>query len=154
MNFRKDSMKALEKQSEKHKNTTESLQINTVLIIDDDDNWCYLTKVLLEDVVIGKQILTAYNGEDAIKILQNILSNGGNLPELILLDLNMPVMNGFEFLEAITQTESWDLSSTKIYICTSSILSNDKEKSKLYPVAGFITKPYSDEILKDIIDQY
>jgi len=60
-------------------------------------------------------------------------------------------MDGFEFLEAITRSGHLDLGSTKIYMCRSSSNPKDQEKASRYPIAGFIIKPSTEEILEDII---
>ncbi|AHM58742.1 response regulator receiver domain-containing protein [Flammeovirgaceae bacterium 311] len=63
----------------------------------------------------------------------------------------MPVMDGFEFLEEATSTPELNLSQTKIYVTTSSVLPKDKEKVAAYPIAGFIPKPLNQNILKEIL---
>jgi CheY-like chemotaxis protein len=60
-------------------------------------------------------------------------------------------MNGFEFLEEVTQLTELNLSQTKIYVCTSSGHPKDKEQAYLFPIAGFLTKPITSEILVDIL---
>ncbi|MDB5261475.1 MAG: hypothetical protein JWQ14_756 [Adhaeribacter sp.] len=125
--------------------------IDTVLVVDDDEGWCFLSKKILERAGVGKKIITANNGQEAIKKLQHILVSGENMPELIFLDIKMPVMDGFEFLEEVTQSAELNLSQTKIFMCTSSILSKDKERAYNYPISGFITKPLTQEILKNIL---
>jgi CheY-like chemotaxis protein len=125
--------------------------IDTVLVVDDEDNWCYVTKILFQDTGSVKRVLTANNGLEALKKLQTGIANGENMPELIILDLKMPVMDGFGFLENLTKMQEIDLSKTRIYITTSSFLSKDKEKAKLYPIAGYITKPLTEEIIRDIL---
>jgi CheY-like chemotaxis protein len=125
-------------------------QIATVLVVDDDPNWCYVTRLLLEDEGVGQQILTAPNGLEALKKLQTMAANGENLPELIFLDIKMPVMDGFEFLEEIAKAPALNLTRTRIFIYTSSFLPKDKERARQYPVSGFITKPLTEEKLRDI----
>jgi CheY-like chemotaxis protein len=135
-----------------NKTTEELQQINTVLVVDDDDNWCFLSKRILQKAGVGKQVITAHNGLAAIKKLETMVANGEQLPELIFLDIKMPVMDGFEFLDEITKTARLDLSQTRIFMCSSSAHLQDREKAKIYPIAGFITKPLTTEILKDILN--
>lgn len=127
--------------------------IHSVLVVDDDENWCFISKRLLKKVGVGKEILTANNGLQALKKLQHLATNGGRLPELVFLDLKMPVMDGFDFLDEVTKTADLDISSTRIYICSSSHHPKDKERASQYPVAGFISKPLTQEILLDILNQ-
>ncbi|RDV14574.1 response regulator [Pontibacter diazotrophicus] len=126
-------------------------QINVVLVVDDDDNWCFVSKKILQKAGVGKDIITANNGQQALEILQAFAAEGKKLPELIFLDIKMPLMDGFQFLEIATKSAELDLSRTKIFVCSSSFLSKDKDRAKQYPVAGFITKPLTLEILRDIL---
>lgn len=141
----------MESQSSLDKNPPGWPQINTVLVVDDDDNWCYLSKILLQKTGIGKQIITANNGLQALKKLQGLVETGEQLPDFIFLDIKMPVMDGFEFLDEVKKSPELNLSHTKIFLSTSSFLNKDKEKAKFYPIAGFITKPLTEEILKSIV---
>lgn len=127
-------------------------QIDKVLVVDDDDNWCFVTKILLEDSGVGKQILTAQNGEEAINLLKAIAANEESMPELIILDIKMPVMDGFEFLDEVVNSEEFDLAQTKIFLSSSSSHIKDKEKAKEYPIAGFVKKPLTEEFLREILD--
>ena len=127
-------------------------QIDIVLVIDDDEGWLFIYKNILRKAGIGKQVLTANNGLEGLKILQNIAAKNEKLPELIFLDIKMPVMDGFDFLDEVTKSAEWDLSQTKIFICTSSFHPKDKEKANLYPISGFITKPLTQDILRDILN--
>ncbi|MGV3589679.1 MAG: response regulator [Adhaeribacter sp.] len=125
--------------------------VNTVLIVDDEDNWCFVIKRILQKAGVGKQIFTANNGLQALETLKAIAATEEKLPELIFLDLKMPVMDGFEFLEEATQLAELNLSQTRIFILTSSFLPKDKERANGYPISGFISKPLTQEILTDIL---
>lgn len=126
-------------------------QIDTVLVVDDDDNWCFVSKKILQKAGIGKEIITVNNGQEALDMVRALASEGKKLPDVIFLDIKMPVMDGFQFLDVATKSKDLDLSRTKIFVCSSSFLSKDKERANLYPVAGFITKPLTMETLKDIL---
>jgi CheY-like chemotaxis protein len=143
--------KEVGKESTIDKNGHELPGVDTVLVVDDEDNWCYVTKILLQDTGVVNRVLTANNGLEALKKLQTLIANGEKMPELIILDIKMPVMDGFGFLENLTKMQEIDLSHTKIYITTSSFLFKDKERAKLYPISGYITKPLTEEIVRDIL---
>lgn len=123
-----------------------------MLVVDDDDNWCYIANRLLKKVGYKNQVITAGNGLDALKTLRTIAASGQKLPELIFLDIKMPIMDGFGFLEEIVKSTELDLRNTRIFMCTSSFLTVEKERAGLYPVAGFITKPLTQELLRDILE--
>ncbi|WP_051359642.1 response regulator [Adhaeribacter aquaticus] len=125
--------------------------IDTILIVDDDETCCFVAKRILQKYGFGQQIITVHNGLEALLKLQTIATKGEKLPELIFLDIKMPIMNGFEFLEEVTQITELNLSQTKIYVCTSSNHSKDKEQASLFPIAGFITKPLTADVLVDIL---
>lgn len=125
--------------------------VNNVLVVDDDDNWCFLTKLILQKANIFKEITIARNGQEALNQIKALAAHGESLPELILLDIKMPVMDGFEFLEAIQICPALNLSRTRIYLSTSSFLQTDKERAQRYPISGFITKPLTEEMLDDIL---
>jgi len=98
----------------------------------------------------SNEIATAKNGEEALKYFDNLKTNPSiNKPQLIFLDLNMPVMNGWEFLESFITVEYSDYHDTKIIILSSTIDPQDLEKSKKYPmVIDFLSKPISKEMLE------
>ncbi|ALI97895.1 response regulator [Rufibacter tibetensis] len=127
-------------------------QIETVMVVDDDDNWIFISKINLKKAGVGKEIITARNGREALTKLQDLAATGEKkLPELIFVDIRMPVMDGFEFLEQITQEGTIDLGQSRVYMCSSSLNPADKERSCQYPIAGFITKPVTREILQSIL---
>lgn len=125
--------------------------VDTVMVVDDEENWCFVIKRILQRTEVGNQIITTKNGQDALEKLQAIATTGGQMPALIFLDLKMPVMDGFEFLEQATKSAELNLSQTRIYILTSSFLPKDKERAHAYPISGFISKPLTKEILADIL---
>lgn len=120
------------------------------MVVDDDEDYCFVTKKILQKAGIEK-IITASNGLEALKKLRKITARGDKLPDLIFLDLNMPIMNGFEFLEEASKADELDLSQTRIFITTSSVLAKDKERANNYPIAGFISKPLTQKILGEIL---
>lgn len=141
----------MEEQSAQGANSKEMKLVNTILVVDDEDNWCFVIKRILQKAGVGKEIFTAKNGLEALEKLKAFVSAGEKLPELIFLDLKMPVMDGFGFLEKATKTTELNLSQSQIFILTSSFLPKDKERANSFPIAGFISKPLTQEILSDIL---
>ncbi|HYG04342.1 MAG TPA: response regulator, partial [Chryseosolibacter sp.] len=80
----------------------------------------------------------AKNGEEAIEYLSGIKSADAR-PDVVLLDLNMPKMNGIEFLTKIREWDQWK--TLKIFILTTSEEKEDREQTKKLGVSGYIVKP-------------
>ena len=125
-------------------------KLNCILLrfpagIDDDETTNFINQMLLEDVAVTDQVLVACNGREALGLIKRQCA-AGCCPELILLDVNMPVMNGFEFLatvatEAYQALEMAHKRSTVIVMLTTSLNPLDLERVEQVPVAGFLNKP-------------
>jgi CheY-like chemotaxis protein len=121
-------------------------QFQQILLIDDDTITNFLNKKLLEKHLLTEDIVVALNGEEALHHLKNSKKS----PELIFLDINMPVMNGFEFLETYEKLTFPDQKESKIFVLTTSNHHIDLLKIKHYKVAGYINKPLTLEKLKAV----
>jgi CheY-like chemotaxis protein len=121
-----------------------------LLVIDDDDINIFIIKKIVEKTGFDINMVSKSNGQQAIDYLKNAVSNSQNLPQLILIDINMPVMNGWDFIEAYQ--ELGITTPVNLYILSSSVYENDIEKTKSYSsVKGFISKPLSMERLTELI---
>jgi response regulator RpfG family c-di-GMP phosphodiesterase len=122
------------------------------MLIDDspDDNFFHSREIKKAD--IATKIITENSGEEALAYLK---SNQEPHSDLIFLDINMPGMNGWEFLEEYNKLDK-DLQGHAIVIMlTTSDNSSDVAKSKTFgSVSEYITKPLTKEILKGITDKY
>lgn len=123
-------------------------QINHIMIVEDDPITTIIIKRLIEKELNHCKISTYLNGELALNAILNYQKE--NVPDLILLDINMPVMNGWELLDAL-RAKKIDL-TTPVMMLTSSIDKEDIEKSRTYPtVKGYFYKPLDTTKLKQII---
>ena len=125
--------------------------LETILCIDDDPITLMLCKMVITKASFSNEIATAKNGEQALNYFDALKNNNSNnsKPQLIFLDLNMPVMGGWEFLDSFSTPEYSDYHDTKIIILSSTIDPEDLEKSKQYPmVIDFLSKPISKEMLE------
>ncbi|QNF33769.1 response regulator [Adhaeribacter swui] len=120
-----------------------------ILIVDDDDTTRYLIKRVIRSVDQKNQILTAGNGEEALSVLNQVCSSN-NCPDLVLLDINMPVMNGFEFLQELQNSALSEL-PMKIAILTTSNNPIDYILAHEYPVVAFLEKPLTEDKFKSIM---
>lgn len=120
----------------------------SILVVDDDKICNFLTVNALKKAGIEGDIDVVINGLEAI----NKLKDAFNFPDLILLDINMPIMDGLDFLK--TYRENGFEGKSKIAMYTSSIREADKEIAFQYnDVFDFINKPLTHEKLLDLINR-
>ncbi|MGV3504844.1 MAG: response regulator [Adhaeribacter sp.] len=109
-------------------------------LIDDDQICHFITQHILKTEALATEIHCFYEAEKAFESL--ISAPAGQLPGLIFLDLNMPGMNGWQFLEALRPHASLICRHSQIYILTSSVDKEDQQKALEYPfVHGYFLKP-------------
>lgn len=127
-------------------------KVQVCCIIDDDPIFIYGTKRIIKEVDFAENIIVYNNGQEAVDGLKEIINEGGFLPEVIFLDLNMPIMNGWEFLEEYKNCQ-YDISKkTTIYIISSSVDPRDLERVKHYnEVDMYILKPITPDDLGKIL---
>lgn len=117
-------------------------------IIDDDPVFVFGAKKIMELGNICKSFMVFPNGAEALDNLKAIIVNKKKLPDFILLDLNMPVMDGWEFLDVFIKIPSEK--QITIYIVTSSMDPMDFEKAKTYSnVNNYFIKPISIDDLRE-----
>lgn len=121
--------------------------LELIMCIDDDPITLMLFKKVVQKSIFAKKIINNTNGEDAIAFITN-MSNEEIKPQLLFLDLNMPVIGGWEFLDLFNNSNYYHLNKTKVVILTSTIDPEDIKKSKTYPnVIEFFSKPITVEML-------
>jgi CheY-like chemotaxis protein len=127
-------------------------KLQSILLVDDDETTNYVNQLLLEDLEVSYKILVANNGLEALQLIGEQCRENCN-PDIILLDINMPVMNGLEFMG------EWQLLEPKfkqsvIYIITTSLNPNDIEKLSQMPIRGYLNKPLTNIMVKTLLDNY
>jgi CheY-like chemotaxis protein len=121
--------------------------LDLIMCVDDDPITLMLFKKVVQKASFAKEITNAMNGEEAIRYINSITAEETK-PQLIFLDLNMPIMGGWEFLDLFNNSNYYHLNNTKVIILTSTIDPEDIRKSKSYSnVIEFLSKPITVEKL-------
>ncbi len=135
-------------------------QISSVLLVDDDDTTNFINKVLLEKLNVADQIHIAKNGQEAIDFINNAGSNyevnyTHKLPELIFLDINMPVMDGFEFLKLFKKIEH-DHDKKVVIVLLSNLHRTDADEMMAFKTATieFLEKPLTVEKISTLLETH
>ena len=121
------------------------------MLIDDDEDDNFFHQRILRKSDVAEHIQVAQNGLDAL----DYLTKENQIPELIFLDVNMPKMNGWEFLEEYSKVDAKQNTQPIIIMLTTSLNPADKERAgKIYKIDGFETKPLTGEMLNRILDRF
>lgn len=129
-------------------------KLGLVLLIDDDEPTSFLNEFIIKKLGITERVFSVMNGQKAIEFLTELKSNGDCLPDLIFLDINMPRMNGWEFL---TEYEKLGCVNEEcsVVILTTSTNPEDKERAgQIKSVSGFIGKPLTNESLRNLLKEH
>lgn len=128
--------------------------LDLILCVDDDPITLMLCKKVISKALFSNEIITAQNGEEALQYFDTIKQlntddKSKKQPQLIFLDLNMPVMGGWEFLDQFNTNGYNDFKDTKVIVLSSTIDPEDLEKTKKYPmVIDFLSKPITTTMLE------
>ena len=130
--------------------------LDKILCVDDDPITLMLCRKVVERVGFAKEIITAKHGLEAIEYFDNLfeeskVNDSIVYPKLVLLDLNMPVLDGWEFLEQLLLLPDFHSLKCKVIMLSSSIDIADIQKSVSYSlITNFISKPLTHDKLRAI----
>ena len=122
------------------------------LLVDDDAICNLISQKTLERMGIAKEVHTATNGAEAINLFNNYFQGSQTVPDIILLDLNMPVMDGFGFLEAFKRLTVPNKDNVKIVVVTSSASERDINRVRELGVVHYLNKPISEDKLMTVLN--
>lgn len=128
--------------------------MKNVLIIDDDSIFNFLSTKTLEALGFINEIHTALNGQQALDLFGAYYQGLKHLPDFILLDLNMPIMDGFGFMEAFKRLDLPGKEKVKIIIVTSSNDPSDQARAKAFGVTQYLSKPITEEGLHHALKSF
>ncbi|ASJ76522.1 response regulator [Granulosicoccus antarcticus] len=122
-----------------------------LLLVEDNDLDVFMVQRLMRRLNLDFPIIHAKNGEEALAILRPD-PNACTLvpPFVMILDINMPRMNGFELLDELGDDPM--LAQIPIYIVSTSTRQKDKDKAMTYSIRGYVVKPVTQTVLLEILD--
>lgn len=136
-------------------------KLNCVLLIDDDETNNFLNKLVIRESGVAERVEIALNGKEAIEFLtKKGKYPDSNLevypqPALIFLDINMPVMDGWDFLEEYQKLPEDQKGQIVIVMLTTSFNPDDKVKAEqITEISDFKNKPLTIEVVKDVVRKY
>ena len=131
-------------------------KLPAILLVDDDQTTNFLNRSLLQRLEIPDHILVAQDGQEALALLtEQCQPPAAQCPHLILLDVNMPGMNGIQFLEAYQQSFLDAQKTIVIVMLTTSLHPRDVQRvEQLHAVSGFISKPLTAEKMQAILTKH
>jgi CheY-like chemotaxis protein len=116
-------------------------KISTILLVEDDQLDAMDIKRSLDKLNVFYKLVVAKNGEEALDILKGVHQTRlDELPDIVLIDINMPRMNGLEFLQILRETPEWK--GLRCFVITTSDEKIDRETAKKLGVSGYIVKPF------------
>lgn len=129
-------------------------QLNCVLLVDDDPATNFINKITVEKSGLVKKVAIAKNGLEGLNYVKDTINDEENAPCMILLDINMPAMNGWEFLEEYSKIKR-EAPIPVIVMLTTSLNPDDKQRAdKINEITSFKNKPLTEDVFQDIYNTY
>lgn len=124
----------------------------SVLIVDDDRVYRFAAVKIIAATEMAGSIIECNDGQEALNFINRNIDAPTNLPDIIFLDINMPVMNGWDFLKAFSMVAHKLSKTIHVYVVTSSIDKSDVERSKEFSVVtDYIVKPVTKETFSRLL---
>ncbi|ABG57397.1 response regulator [Cytophaga hutchinsonii] len=129
-------------------------KFKSILLIDDDETSNFISEVIIKKLGITETISTVKNGVEALNFVSNncTINCAPTCPQIIFLDLHMPVMDGFDFLKELKKQMPLYTQKFKIFVLSSSNNPADITKTKDFDVEGYIVKPLSQEKISMLLE--
>ncbi len=129
-------------------------KFKSILLIDDDETSNFISEVIIKKLGITETINAVKNGVEGLNYVSNncAINCAINCPQIIFLDLHMPVMDGFDFLKELKKQMPLYAQKIKIFVLSSSNNPVDISKTKDFDVEGYIVKPLSQEKISMLLE--
>jgi CheY-like chemotaxis protein len=122
------------------------------LLIDDDDIISVIHPATIQRALSNCDIEITPSGIEALAVIDELMHRGESAPNYIFLDINMPEISGFEFLDRLTVAELDFLKESKIIMLSSSLNQQDIDRAKTYPmIRDFVSKPLTVEYIRNLV---
>ena len=130
-----------------------SKEIN-ICVIDDDDIYQFAVARIIESALKTSSVMSFYDGEEALEYFESLKGNDDPIPDIIFLDINMPRLNGFEFMEGYNKIKNRLSKKSKVYMVSSSIDPADIQRSKeMDGIEDYVSKPLDTNLVTDIVSR-
>lgn len=124
----------------------------TVCIVDDDKIYRFTIDKYLKMLGLAENVIQFSNAEDALEFIEENLANPDQLPDVILLDVNMPILDGWDFMKKFKDYKDGLSKNIRIYMVSSSIDERDRNMAIDIPeISDFIVKPIGEDKLRELI---
>ena len=128
-------------------------KLNCILLIDDDEATNFLHKIVIRNAKCAEKVVSVQSGKAALEYLCSKEDDEHPQPDLIFLDINMPVMNGWEFLERYKKLPENQKGKIMVVMLTSSLNPDDEVRSREYgEINKFLGKPLTKEMLVEVLE--
>ena len=126
----------------------------SILLVDDDEIYLYLTERLIDGISENLTVKSYTDGEKALDYVTHCVNEKTELPGVILLDVNMPFLDGWGFLREFKELKNKINDKVHIYLVTSSERERDKVRAQEFEeLTGYVVKPVSEDKLVEILNE-
>ncbi len=129
-------------------------KVEAISIIDDDKIYRFTTEKYINMLRLADRVLTYSDGEEAMSYLRQNLDTPSEIPDIILLDVNMPIMDGWDFLEEFAELSAKLPKKVTIYMVSSSIDDRDQQRARqIEQISDYVVKPITEEQLVELVNK-
>ncbi|MGI4833914.1 MAG: response regulator [Janthinobacterium lividum] len=125
--------------------------LNHIVLVDDNETTSFLNNRLLSRLAVARQVSTFMRADEALDALWGTAANEHEAPDLVFVDLKMPGLNGFDFLERYTSLPAAQQERTVVAVLTTSMHSTDTARVAKYPNVEYLTKPLTEEKMQRLL---